>query len=355
MLRRHLAAVDYAGAALVWRPDAITVHAVETIESSRADAWLRRWAGDSRACRPELRRVPPTAVALASAHVDLLALREAVYQAVPEAEHQRLRNLEALLTGLLLGQDLASRILPALGPGVIAYLDEPADSTAEKADGPGPPAGRGGLFPLVVVVDLAGDTGSPNPDSPRGRTSTVVVSDAVENALRTLLTVMALDEKRGRGRAGIATSEAAGASVMTLNIPIPFAFAIDRTGGRLVLGTSPSSVARYLEGASDPTAGARFRDWQAAAFPGYQTFVCVDLDALTRVAGQYRARLALNLAARQNRPAAEVEGDLEQVLALARLFRAAFIASRIEPEATAVHRCFGLILHDSQGPAAARP
>jgi hypothetical protein len=350
MLRRHLAAIDYAGAALVWRSDAIVVHAVETLEPSRAEGWLRQWAGDSRAYRPELRRVPPTALALASAQVNFLALRDAVYQAVPDADHPRLRNLEALLSGLLLGQELSSRILPALGPAVIAYLDAPADSAADKSEGPGSPAGRGGLFPLVVVVDLAGgDPGSREAVPRRRGPSGVVVSDAAENALRTLLTVMALDEKRGRGKASIVTSEAAGASVFTLNVPIPFAFAIDRTADRLVLGTSAASVAHYLEAASDPEAGNRFREWQAAAFATYETFVCVDLDALTRLAGRYRAHLAQRLAARQGRPAAEVDADLEQALALARLFRAAFIASRIEPDASSIQRAFGLILKAPTG------
>jgi hypothetical protein len=355
MLERHLAAVDYAGAALVWRSDAIVVHAVETLDPSRLDGWLRRWASDSRLVRPELRRVPPTALALVSAHVDLPALREAIYQFVPEGDHQRLRNLEALLTGLLLGHDVTSRILPALGPGVIAYLDGPAEPTAENGEGAGPPSGRGGLFPVVVVVDISGDGGGTGPDSRRRGLPAPVVSDALENALRTLLALLAMDEKRGEGRAGIATFEAAGASVTTLSAPIRFAYAIDRPGGRLVLGTSASAVARYLESASDADAGARFRDVRAVAFPGFETYICIDLDTSTRLAGRYRDRLARFLAARQNRPASDVEKDLEHVLALARLFRAAFVASRIEPDAMAIHRTFGVILHESPGPSSARP
>jgi hypothetical protein len=165
---------------------------------------------------------------------------------------------------------------------------------------------------------------------------------------------MAMDEKRGQGRAGLATIEASGASVTTLSTPIAFAYAIDRKAGRLVLGTSAASVARYLRAASDPEGGARFRDLQAAAFPGFESFVCVDLDAMTRLADRYRDRLAGALATRQNRPAAEVQGDLEHVLGLARLFRAAFVASRIEPDATAIHRVFGLVLHESP-PTPARP
>jgi hypothetical protein len=122
-----------------------------------------------------------------------------------------------------------------------------------------------------------------------------------------------------------------------------------------VLGTSASAVARYIESASDPDAGARFGVLQAAAFAEYETFVCVDLEGLTRLAGRFRDRLARNLAARQKRPAAEVGRDLEQVLALAGLFRAAFVASRIEPDASAVHRRLGVILKDWSRSSAAHP
>jgi hypothetical protein len=117
-----------------------------------------------------------------------------------------------------------------------------------------------------------------------------------------------------------------------------------------VLGTSAVAVARYLESASNPEAGRQFRDLQAAAFPGAETFVCIDLDASTRLAARYRDRLAHNIAARQKRPAAEVDMDLEHVLALARLFRAAFLASRMESDATAVHRSVGVILHLEDSP-----
>ena len=350
LLERHLAAVEYAGAALVWRSDAILVHAVETLDPSRVDGWLRRWASDARPFRPELRRVPSTALAVASAYVDLPALREAVYQVVPEADQERLRNFETLLTGLLLGQELSSRILPALGPGVVAYVDAPAEPMPEKAGGTPPPTGRGGLFPLVVVVDLQGDAGSPNPDSRRREPAVPGVANAFDNALRTFLTVMALDEKRGRGRAGLATFEVAGASVTTLSVPIPFAYAIDRPGGRLILGSSAAAVARYLASASDR--GGRFPIPRLAG-RGLPRIRDVRLhrsrrpDAarrpVSRAAGPQPGRAAES----PGRPT--VEEDLEHVLALARLFRAAFVASRIEPDATAIHRTFGVILHGSPG------
>jgi hypothetical protein len=331
-LERHLASVEYAGAALVWSDDGIVVHAVETLDPKRVDGWIRRWAGDSRPCRPELRRVPKTALALASAHVNLTELREAIETLAAEPDQPRIRNLEALATGLLLGEDLSARVLPVLGPAVIAYVDAPAvDSTQTGAN-----SGRGRLFPVVVVVDLAGDRGRAGPS----------VADALDNALRTILAMVALDEKRGQGRAEVANFEAAGVPVRTLSASSPFAYAVDRYGGKLVLGTSAACVVAYLQSASAPDSGGRFRAAQGKAFPEYETFLCVDLDAVTGLAGRYRDRVARSLADRQKRPVADVERDLDQILALARLFRSAFVASRIEPDASAVHRCFGVIVND---------
>ena len=60
-------------------------------------------------------------------------------------------------------------------------------------------------------------------------------------------------------------------------------------------------------------------------------------------------RLVEILAARKNQPAALVDRDLTQVLAFARLFEAAYVTSRFEPEAAAVHRRIGLITQDQGG------
>ena len=131
----------------------------------------------------------------------------------------------------------------------------------------------------------------------------------------------------------------------TLDFPIPFAYAVDGPAARLVIGTSVDSVARYLEAASDPAAGERFRRLQAAAFPSGETFLCVDLDAFSRIADRSRDRVVAALAARKNRPPSDVDRDLTQVLALARLFEAAFFTSGLNSEASVVERSFGLVLH----------
>jgi hypothetical protein len=357
MLERYLNAVEYAGAALIWSKGAIVVQTVETLDPTKVDPWLRRWAADTRRRDPILRRVPSTALAIASLHVDALALYDAVYQLVPEEEEQKLGNIDTALSGLLLGQDLRTQILPHLGPGILAYLDAPPETPTTDAGGRAAPVGGSGwLFPLVVVASLGADEPKP-PSHPGARTGEtgapatppVAVARALENALRTLLAVTAMDEKRNQGRSRIVTREVAGTTVTSLDFPIPFAYAVDARGSRLVLGTSVESVARYLESASDPKAGERFHRLQAAAFPNDETFCCVDLGEFSRLAGRHRDRIVQTLAARKQRPVSDVDRDLAQMLALARLFEDVFITSRIDPDATVVQRSVGLILHAPPG------
>ena len=336
MLRRHLSAVEYAGASLVWRTDTIAFDAVETLDAPRVEGWLRNWARDGRSIRPLIRRVPRSAVAMASIHVNFASMREAIEAIVADADHPRLRNLEIVLTGLFLGNE-AVEVVRALGPGVVAFIDAPRES-AEPGERTQPIAAGGRLFPMVVVVDIGGGP------SPR------VAADSLQNALKTVLALMAMDEKRAGGRASIVSTRADGVSILTLDVPIPFAFAVDRAGGRLLLGTSSEAVARALETSTDIEVGARFLDWQSRAFSGFETFFCVDLDALARLADRHRDRIVARLSTGNGRPAAEVGDELQNALALARLFRAVFVAGRMEPDASAIHRRVGLILGENPRP-----
>ncbi len=336
MIRRHLSAVEYAGASLVWRTDAIAIDAVETLDASRVDGWLRGWARDGRTIRPMLRRVPNSAVAMASIHVNFASVREAIEAIVPEGDQKRFRNLEIVLTGLLLGNE-AMEVVRALGPGVVAFMDAPPESP-----GPGERSGAinasGRLFPMVVVVDIGGGS------------SPMVAAESLQNALKTVLALVAMDEKHAGGRASIVSTRVEGASILALDVPIPFAFAVDRAGGRLVLGTSPEAVARTLEASTDLESGARFREWQAGAFPGFETFFCVDMDALARLVDRHRDRIVDRLSARDGRSVGEVGDEMRNALAVARLFRAAFVAGRMESDASAIHRRLGLILQENRRP-----
>ena len=201
-----------------------------------------------------------------------MALVEAVSQIVPDQDQTKLKNLETVLTGLLLGQDLRTTILPRLGPGVIAYVESQPE-TLDQILNSARPLGLLPPFAQVLVVSLR------KGDRPSGASGAAAVTteSAIENALRTVLSLAALDEKRNNARSQITTRLVAGVNVTTLDTPIPFAYAVDAAGSRVVLGTSPEAVVRYLEAASNPAAGNRFRRFKPRAFPEDDTFFCVDL------------------------------------------------------------------------------
>jgi hypothetical protein len=346
MLRRYLGAVEYAAASLAWSDAGVVVQTVETLDRSKLDPWLLRWAGNTRRPDAAISRVPSTTLAIASLHLDAPALYEALSQIVPDEDQPKLRNLEAVLSGLLLGQDVRTRILPQLGPSVIAYVESTPEGLDEDRNSTTPASAMTPAFAQVLVVDL--QKGERPGEEPVPTPGAVTTAAAIENALRTVLSFAALDEKRNNGRSRITTRLVAGANVTTLDFPIPFAYALDAGGSRLVVGSSSEAVARYLESASKPEAGDRFRQLQAKSFPDDGTFLCVDLSALGKLAGRRRDRLVEILATRKNRPAADVDRDLSQVLAFARLFEAGYVTSRFEAEAAAVHRRVGLILPDSK-------
>ncbi len=340
-LERYVAAVDFAGAALTWDDESIVIHSVETLNPSLLDPWLRRWAGDARRVDPTLLRVPQTALAVASGHVDALAFFDAISQIVPDEDQPRLANIETVLTGLLLGNDLRSKVLPGIGPGAVAYLDAPAEAQ-EQGGAPDSKAAAvaGWPFPLVMVISLRGGSGTD---------LSAALAAAIDNALRTAMAMAAMDDKRAQGRSRIATRDVAGLTVTTLDPAVPFAYAVDRARGRLILSTSPGAIARYLESSSDPKTGERIRRLQATGFADTDTYACVDFDALENLASKHRGLLVQTLAARQKRSVEEVDRDLSHVLAMARLFRAGFITSRFDADATAVHRSVGLIRHEQGG------
>ena len=122
----------------------------------------------------------------------------------------------------------------------------------------------------------------------------------------------------------------------------------------MILSTSAEAIARYLEHASDAGAGA------VPSIPGCRLLKCPDLwlhrsGSYQQLASRHRDRLVQSLATRQGRPIADVEGDLTQVQALARLIDAIFITTRIEPEATAVERSIGVIFHEPGKEPARQP
>ena len=222
---RYLAAVRYFGAAVEWR-DGFVLHTEEVVDPSRLSPALSRWAGQTAAPAAFLHRIPPTALAMATAHVDFGILLDGFDALIPKADHPKLDNLVLALDGLLLGLDLRSALLPHLGPGALAYIERPdADQGAGK-------------MPVVVSVEI--DRG------PAG----VKAAAALDNALRTLLAVYALDDKHGGGRLRVESKTVGEAKITALNASTPLAYAV--IDGRLILGTTAGAVARALAAQADP-------------------------------------------------------------------------------------------------------
>jgi hypothetical protein len=355
LIRRYIEALDFAGAALVARDGRLALHTAETFEPRKFQDLFGRSPAGSSPSGGQLVRLPSTTLAVGSLDVDLASLHEFLTRLVPEPDQPRLANLETALSGIFLGQDLRTRILPGLGPRILAFVDAPADSdlgTASDSRG----AGKW-PFPTVLALELG--TGGDRPWSTAASTETprASVAAAVDNAMRTLFAVLTLDEKRAHGRSRIVAREVAGVTVTTLDPPTPLAYAVDRASHRLILGTSPDSIARYLQAGSAPEANARFRRLQAAAFPGAHSFLCVDLAGVEAMAEKHRDRLTKMIARKEGRSADSVSRDLDQAIALAHLFDAAFVTSRIDPASATIHHTLGLLARQAgpNTPSTSRP
>lgn len=314
----YLAAVRYAGAALEWR-DGPVFHTEEVVDGEKLPLGLKAWADRTDDADPSLLRVPPTALAFATAHLDARILIDAVSALVPEDAKSKLDNLGLALNGLLLGLDARRDVAPHLGPGVAAYLERPIAGA--------PAIG----LPLVVQMEVGREPGGEK------------AAAALKNALRTVLAFYALDDAHGGGMLRVESAETLGASVTTLSPETPLAFSI--ADGRLVVARSRAAVARALAARRDPTAGGWIEHLRATHFPGVQSFACADLHALHEFASPppRRAALARRIAEGQGRDQAEVVRDLDQALALIALFDTAFFTNAIEPGYRGVHRTLGLV------------
>jgi hypothetical protein len=353
LIEKYVGAMQSAGAALVVRDGKIAVQTAEVFENGKFHDLVGNLVGAASPGAAQLNRLPATTLAVGSLQVDFASTYEALAHRVPEAERTRLANVETILRGILLGQDLRSRILPALGPRILVSVDEPQRWDA-KGEATGPTAAHW-PFPSVLVLELRGETDKRT----AGNGSEPVrpsVSGALENALDTLLAVATLDERRGQGRTRIVSREVAGVVVKSLDPPLPAAFAVDHKGQRLILGTSPDAVERYLAAGSDAEAGARFQRLRDLAFPDARSFLCIDLAAVESMIVRHHDGLAESIATRQGRAREDVAGDLDRLLDLTKLFDAAYLTNRVdEPSATVYHSIGLLARQGASGAAVPKP
>lgn len=348
LLARAIAAVDYAGAAVTWDDAAITLHVRETLDPAKLAPWVKRWAADDRVSNPRVDHIPPEAIAAASIHIDAKALHDGLVGLLSDAAPTPLDHVETVLTGLLLGQDLRAKILPRLGPRVVAFVEAPVIPDLKK------PGGGAFEFPMGIMIGL-------DPDRERGAGDPATanrpsIGSALENALKTVLALAALDDKRGLAGTRIITSEHAGARITGFETPALFTFALDQDQSRLVVGTSRSVVAHGLSAQGDAKTRDRFRGLAAVASGGESltpSFVVIDIQAAARALANRRVDLAQALAARQGRSVAAVDGDLAQVLALAHELEAVVLTHAIKPDAAWAEQTFRLSLANE--PVSASP
>jgi len=335
-VRNYTAALRCAGAALVIDDSAITIQSAQSFEPEKLHQLAGWWTApdpERDGPGPGLGSPPPSALALASINIDVASFYRSFAGLVPEKDQPTRDKVETILSGLLLGLDLRTRVLPALGPRIIAYLDAPADDPAERAP-------QGLPLPLVVATEIR----EPVDASPS-------TAAALDNALRVALVALSLDESRVPPESRVETKN----GVTTLSVPFPFAFAVDEPGHRLILGSSAAAVARHLQAGVDADGGSRFDRLRDAAFPDYGSFVCLDLAAISDLAARNKDRLVAFAAKRRNRPVQSVAGDFDQAMALVRLFDAAFLAGRIDASNALVETSLGLIPRsedDGSGPEA---
>ena len=335
-LERGLKALESAGGALVIRDGRIALHAAQIFERGEFSAVADFWGGPAATASTLIDRAPDTAVAMGSFQVNVPALYQGVLSLFPAHSQAQLRQLETVLTGVLLGQDFRRQVLPALGPRIVAVLEAP------PAAGPGGDLARTegelSVLPVVLAIQLtergaAAEAGS----------ASVPVSTALENGLRTLLALAAMDEKRGQDAVRAVMRDFGGVAVHSLEPPIPFAYAVDRASGQVVLGTSFQAVGRYLESATNPIAGDRFQQLRQVAAPRAASFVCLDLAKVPALIKDHRQRLVEFLRIRQNRSAEQISQDLDQIAALAGLFEAAYAALEVDPQSASWNQTVGLL------------
>ncbi|AGA29665.1 hypothetical protein [Singulisphaera acidiphila] len=320
MLSRYVDALEYIGCAIELRGASsdrgagIILHTEEGINPDKLPLWMKRWAARP-SIDPPLDRVPNSALGVASAHIDFEALEDVLRSMTPSSGQRRLDNLLLGLSGVMLGRDLRTEILPKLGPAVFAYLATTVDS------------GQGQGFSYVLSVALKGEPGKNG------------VAAALENGLRTFFALYALDEKHDHGQLEVESREIQGVSITALSPTSPFAFAFGQ--GRLVIGGIAEAVAGAIH--SEASTNRRFSQLRATYFPQAETFLCIDLEKVRTFAESHRTAIARRLALRNEKTVENAQRELDLALALMGEFRDLFVTSVITPDARSAHRMLGLI------------
>ena len=312
LLRHHLNSLEYVGLALELR-DGVVLHAHESFASAPEVGPEASESTRSGASLPTdlLSGLPAGVLGFAAGSLDFSKLFEAFYDVLGPEDRTQADRAVAVATGFLMGRNFRTEVLPRLGPGVVAYLLKSDPPPAPAPNHEGRETERG--VALVMAVELNGDDG---------------LAEAIENGLKTLTALIELDAK--------------GNSARVLSTLLRYRV----EPGLLVLGTSKRAVAEFA-GRSDPRTPtglpAEFRPIRDQRFPDAQAYGYLDLRALVELAESRSEMLAERLGKRTGDDPAETARDLEELLAIARLFRVGYYARTVPPDLRSVHYTLGLI------------
>lgn len=320
-LYRYARAVDFAAVALEADGD-LTLHEVDSLDVSRLPEGWRSKPGAGGSADPLIARTPAASLAMATAPVDYTLLYDLLLRSNQEMDAAARERVDTLLRGLLMDRDPRVSVLSLLGPGTLAYLSP----------------NEGELPDAVMAVALNGDEG---------------LARALENAIRTVLTLYALDAAKRKEDWRLVSHEAGGRRVTSMvreGQPGSGTMAFSVGPDALVVGMSPEAVSRFLEASpADADAATGFRAARTKHFPDSRTFFYADLQAAARTLASHRERLAAQIAERRgdsDRPSAAA--DLAQVEALLRLGHYLYFASDAVGERL-IHRRLGLVLDAPEG------
>jgi len=221
-------------------------------------------------------------------------------------------NIRDVLRALLAGVDPINDVLPRLKPHLLAYID-----SSSQPD-------RRPLFPIVGAIGWSEAAGLP------------VLGPPIDGALRAFfaLRAISLEDRAKMSDLRVETVVVDGTqmTVLTNGKRNLAAYRVD--GGRLVVGSGSDTVKRF-----GSTAGPLlFQEIRDRYLADSGTFAILDMNRSVEVITKYRVPIARRLATGPDRPIADVERDLDQLLSVAPLFRAAAFVSEVCGGGSEVHR-----------------
>ena len=314
----YLKAVQGIGFALEWR-DGFTLHSHEIVDPNKLPPWMTQWMARPTQRSPLLGHLPGSALGVISGRFDFAAALRAIRLLVDPDDRAAWESAEQAAHGLALGQNLED-LLAKVEPHFVVTL-----TPKEVVEG---------RSWLTVV----GGTTWLDPDEEE-----VPPWTAVDNAFRTGMAVHAFRPLRRGQYYRVETRQIEGQSITDLGPPSRSILAYQSDPDRFVLSNSAEAIApfgRPSNASAAPSPLMVLRDRYAAQA---ETFAIVDLPRLADAVVQSKKSIVRDLASRSGQPAAEVDRDLVQFLALANLFRAAVVTSNANRDATEVHRTISLI------------